>query len=251
MNQRIASKSLYLLPYPHLIREVIFAILRAGPVPATGEYSTDYLPAELQHTYYVKSIVSLLQGLGYFADGLQPREWHAAQPTDDWCQLLEAEPQVRREMLYSTFENAFQAPDGSSASEAMESIARVPDRIEWFMRKHGLAHSSAAYAERLYRKALAALDDAESTPDAFDAPPLKATEPQSADTPRRTSSTEAVRAVPRSHEHIGKGIELVFWLPDNADSSVYERIFQAADATIFSEEGRWEPFRDVGPDRSV
>ncbi|WP_147382046.1 hypothetical protein [Mycobacteroides abscessus] len=193
MNERIASKSLNLLPYPHLIREVIFAILRAGRGPATGEYSTDYLPAELQRTYYVKNIVSLLQGLGYFADGLQSDDWRAAQPTDDWYQLLEAEPHVRREMLYSTFENAFQAPDGSSASEAMESIARVPDRIDWFVRKHGLSHSTAAYAERLYRKALAALDDAASTQDAFEAPPPKATEPQPGDTPR-IASTNAIRA---------------------------------------------------------
>lgn len=249
MNERLASKSLYLLPHPHLIREIIFAILRVEPGPVTGEYSTDHLPAELRRTYYAKNIVSLLQGLGYFADGPQSNDWRAAQPTDEWYQLLEAEPYIRREMLYSTFENTFQAPDGSSVSEAMESIPRAPERIDWFMRKHGLAHSSAAYAERLYRKALAALDDAASTLQAFEAPLPKSTEPQAEDTPRTTSSTDAIRAVLRSHEHRSKGIELVFWLPDDADSSVYERIFQAADATIFSEEGRWEPFRDVDPSK--
>ncbi len=246
MNERIASHSSYWLPYPRWIRDVIFAILSVESGGTTGESSIDHLPVELRRTHYTRQILSLLQALGYFTTEMEP--------TEDWNQLMKAEPRIRREMLRAVFEDAFRAPDGSSATEAIQTISDSRGRIDWFVQKHGLSRStSAAYAEQLYRRALAAFDAAAS-PDTLDewaylqgkrqpaAVPATPPPEEAAAIPK-----EAIRAVPRSHEHRSKGIELVFWLPDDADSSVYERIFQAADATIFSKEGHWDPFRDVDP----
>lgn len=244
MNERIASQSSYWLPYARWIRDVIFAILSVEPGITTGESAIDHLPAGLRRTDFTRQILSLLQALGYFTTEMEP--------TEDWNQLMEAEPRIRREMLRTAFEDAFRAPDGSSATEAIRTIADSRKRIDWFVQKHGLSRStSAAYAEQLYRRALAALDAAAS-PGLLDGWVY----PQSAavsvtPTPQVAAVTpkEAIRAIPRNHEHRRKGIELVFWLPDDADSSVYEQIFQAADATIFSKEGHWEPFRDIDPSK--
>lgn len=239
MNERILSEP---LSYPSLVHDIIFAIITMAP----EEHPAEYLSGVVRRAYDVTPIAYLLQGLGYFTSDMQP--------TENWNQLMEAESHVRPDMLRTAFENAFRTWDGSSATEAIQTITDSRGRIDWLMQQHGLAsRARARYAERLYRKALAALDAATSA-DALDKWAYLQAKRQSADallmaTPQGPTAIpqKAIRAVPRSHEHGSKGIELVFWLPDDADSSVYERIFQAADSTIFSKEGHWDPFRDVDP----
>lgn len=234
MNDRLLSKPLW---SAIIIRDIIFAIIAMAP----DEHPVEHLAGVIGRIYGMTStpIAYLLQGLGYLTIEMQP--------TGDWSRLMAAEPRVRRELLRTAFEDAFRAPDGSSATEAIKTSVDRSARIDWFVQKHELSRSTtAAYAERLYRRAFEALDAA-SRRAAYEASLSSETEPQPVDLPQTTASAQAIRAVPRSHEHRSRGIELVFWLPDGAGSSAYERIFQAADETIFSKEGNWEPLRDVDP----
>lgn len=185
MNERLLSKPLW---SALIIRDIIFAIIAMAP----DEHSVEHLVGVIGRIYGMAStpIVYLLQGLGYLTTEMQP--------TADWSRLMAAEPRVRRELLRTAFEDAFRAPDGSSATEAIKTCVDRSARIDWFVQKHELSRSTtAAYAERLYRRAFEALD-AVSRRNAYEASLSSETEPQPVDLPQTTASAQAIRAVPRS-----------------------------------------------------
>ncbi|CAN5526273.1 hypothetical protein BH11ARM1_BH11ARM1_04050 [soil metagenome] len=218
MINHIFAAQLLKLSRPAAIRDIIFALLRITPHDQVAGYLRD----TLTWNYDVRAALNLLQGIG-FLDG-------SMEPTAEWQEFVAADEHARRDLLRAALEEMFRAPDGSSATHAAQTIPKVSDRIDWYVRHHGLQRSTqATYAERLYREALKA----------FTAPlPL----PPHLTREHSAPSHEVIRAVLKDNDH---GMELVFYLPDSADSKVHEKVFKAANDALFSEDGRWAPLDRV------